>query len=147
MKFERIIFGIGVLIGLLLIRQTKPMLLKIILIGLALSVGLSFLSENININISFFSFGALTLIFTIWSILKSKWTGMIIGLFAFLSFTWSYMNFSHWGILQFLMLIPLGFYTWTLFNKKDFKNELGVFTALASFELTEFILCISRMMS
>tara|TARA_R100000789_G_C3016855_1_gene152619 strand:- start:2252 stop:2479 length:228 start_codon:yes stop_codon:yes gene_type:complete len=53
MKFERIIFGIGVLIGLLLIRQTKPILLKIILIGLALSVGLSFLSDYININIFF----------------------------------------------------------------------------------------------
>ncbi len=145
MNFEKILFGIGALIGLLLFRQTKPIILKIILIGLALSVGLSFFTEYININIPFFSFGLLTLGFTIWCGIQGKWTSMIIGLFAFLSFTWSFMNFQHWGLLQFLMIIPLGLFIWTLYKRKEFKDEISVLTAIAAFELSEFILCISRL--
>ncbi len=145
MNFEQIIFLVGALIGLLFFRQTKPVILKIILIGLILSVGLSFFKEYIDINISFFSFGLLTLGFTIWCAIEGKWTSMLIGLFAFTSFIWSFMNLQHWGELQFLMIIPLSLYLLTWFKKKEFKNEISVLTALAGFELSEFVLCISRL--
>lgn len=143
MNFERIIFGIGALIGLLFFRQTKPVILKVILIGLAFSVGLSFFKEYIDI--SFFSFGLLTLGYTIWCGIKGKWTSMLIGLFAFLSFTWSFMNFQHWALLQFLMIIPLSLYLWTLHKKKEFISEISVLTAIAGFELSELAMWLSRL--
>ena len=145
MNLQNIIFAFGALIGLLFFRNTKPTILKVILIGLALSVGLSFFKDYVDINIPFFSFGLLTLGFTIWCGIEGKWTSMFIGLFAFLSFVWSVMNFQHWGVLQFLMIIPLSLYLWTLYKRKEFRNEISVLTALAGFELSEFVLCLSRL--
>lgn len=145
MGFENIVFGIGTLIGILLFRQTKPILLKIILTGLALCVGLSYLNGFIDINIPFFSFGVLTFGFIIWCGIKVKWVSLIIGFFAFLSFIWSFMNLQYWGQIQFSMIIPISCYIWVLYKKRNFKKEISILTSLVSFELSEFILWLSRL--
>lgn len=143
-SFEKIIFGVAVLLGLLLFRQTKLLLLKVILIGLAICYVLSFFPDYIDINIAFFGFGLLTFGFTFWSGIERRWIVMLIGLFAFLSFSWSYLNLEFWGLLQFLMIIPLGCYAWALYKRRAYHQELSVLTVIAGFELTEFLLFVFR---
>ena len=140
MNLERIIFGLGVLIGLTLLKQTKPFFLKVTLLGVAACAASSFFDEYVDINIPFFSFGFLSFVFTVWCGMQSKWTSMVIGLFAFSSFVWSFLNYPYWGVLQFLMIIPLGIYIWMLSKKEVFKKEFGVLTGFIGFELSEFVL-------
>ncbi|MEK6155687.1 hypothetical protein WIW50_20675 [Flavobacteriaceae bacterium 3-367] len=144
MAYQKIIVGIGVLLGLLLLRRTKPTFLKAILIGLAISFGLTFFTEKLLVNISFFSFGILTLGFSIHQGIHKKWRNFIIGLFAFLSFLWS---LSHWpliGELRFLMIIPIALYVWTLVKKRETENGLSIITILAWYELSEFLILMEQ---
>ena len=69
-----------------LIKKIKPKFIVGILAGLIISLILSFIENELLKNISFISFGILSLIFVIYSGLKRKWLNLIIGLFAFVSF-------------------------------------------------------------
>ncbi|MDV7139772.1 hypothetical protein R3X28_12840 [Maribacter sp. TH_r10] len=144
MTYQNIIIGIGLLVGLFLFPKTKPNLLRAIFIGLAISFGLSFFKEPLLLNLSFFSFGALTLGFLIYQGLNGKWTNFVIGLFAFLSFLWSSMNWLLIGELRFLMLVPVGLYVWTLIKKRESENGLSILTVFACYELSEFVILMEQ---
>lgn len=144
MTYDKIIISIGVLIGLSLFKKTNPIFLKATLIGLILSFGLSFFSEKLLINISFFSFGILTFIFAAYSGLNKKWMNLIIGFFAFMSFLWSFMNWLLIGELRFLMLIPIICFAVILRKLRDYKNELSILTILVTYELTQFFVQIEQ---
>jgi hypothetical protein len=144
MTYQNFIIGIGILVGLFLLPKTKPNFQRTILIGLVISFGLSFFKEPLLLNLSFFSFGALTLGFFISQGLKRKWTNFVIGLFAFLSFLWSLMNWLLIGELRFLMIVPVGLYIWTLIKKRESENGLSILTVLACYELSEFIILMEQ---
>ena len=144
MTYQKIIIGIGILAGLFLLSKTKPTLLKAILIGLVISFGLTFFTEPLLINLSFFSFGVLTLIFSIHQGVKGKWTNFTIGLFAFLSFLWSLMHWPFIGELRFLMIIPIAIYVWTLIKKRETENGLSILTILSCYELSEFLILMEQ---
>tara|TARA_R110002050_G_C8616626_1_gene487059 strand:+ start:73 stop:516 length:444 start_codon:yes stop_codon:yes gene_type:complete len=139
----KIIIGIGILIGLLLFKQTKPTFLKAILIGLIICFGLGYFVEFPIGTIAFITFGILAFGFSIWCVWNKKWIQMIIGIFTFLSFVWTLFDYQFWNLLQFLMVIPLACYAWTLIKYRNYKNELSVLTVLASYELSEFLVIIA----
>lgn len=144
MTYQKIIIGIGVLAGFFLLPKTRPTLLKVILIGFIVSFGLSFFLEKLLINLSFFSFGVLTLGFSIHQGVNEKWRNFTIGLFAFLSFIWSLMHWLFIGELRFLMIIPITIYLWILIKKQESKNELSIITILACYELSEFLILMEQ---
>lgn len=76
---QKIIFGIGVIIGLLLFKKTKPILIKLILIGLAVCYVLGLFNHQITSTIGYVGFGLLSLTFGIYNANKKKWLNMIIG--------------------------------------------------------------------
>ncbi len=97
----------GILIGAFLFQKTKPPLMKAILIGLILSIGLPFISEkSIIINVTYWAFGILTLIFSIYNLWNKKWLNFIIGFFAFMSFLFDVMRLPYYNVLVTLMVIP-----------------------------------------
>ena len=67
---------------------------------------------------------------------------MTIGVFTFLSFVWTLFDYQFWNLLQFLMIIPLVCYIWSLFEWRKYEKELSVLTVLASYELSEFVIII-----
>jgi hypothetical protein len=127
------------LVGLTLIFKTKPHLLKIVLIGLGLSFGLTFFRQSLALNIAIISFGVLTIIFSVYCILQKKYLAFIIGLFGVLSFLWSFFNYEFSGFIQASMIIPVICYIVILTKLKKNISELSVLTILATFEMTEFI--------
>jgi len=139
MTYEKIIIGIGILIGISLLRKTNPIFLKSILIGLILSFGLSFFSEKLLINISFFSFGILTFLFTVYNGLKKRWLNLTIGFFAFISFLFSFLHYPFANELKLLMLIPILSYLAIFKSLDKHKSELSILTMLVSYELNEFL--------
>lgn len=144
MTQQKIIIGIGILAGLLLYPKTKPTFLKSILIGLSISFGLTFFKNQLLVNLSFFSFGMLTLGFSIHQAANGKWTNFAIGVFAFLSFIWGLFQYPFVGELRLLMLIPIGIYIWTLIKKWKVENGLSVLTVLAFYEISEFLILIGQ---
>ena len=79
MTYEKIIIGIGILIGILLFKKTKPKLLVGILTGLIISFVLSITQNELLTNISFISFGILSLIFVVYSGIKRKWLNLNVN--------------------------------------------------------------------
>ncbi|WP_188245550.1 hypothetical protein [Maribacter aquimaris] len=142
MTQTKIIIGIGVLIGLLLYKKTKPNILKGILIGLTLCYAGGYFMEFPIGTVAFISFGIVALVFTVWCGLNNRWFSLIIGLFTFLSSIWSLFDYQFWNLLQFLMIIPLACYIWILSRWRKHINELSVLTVLASFEFTEFLILL-----
>jgi hypothetical protein len=139
MNFGKIIIGIGILIGILLFKKTKPKILVGILVGLIISFVLSFIENELLTNISFISFGILSFIFVAYSGIKIKWLNLIIGLFAFVSFFSKLMHFPYANELKLLMIIPIVCYVLTLRKKEKYENELSILTIFAAYELSEFI--------
>ena len=134
---QDIIIIIGILIGSFLFQKTKPNLMKGILIGLILSIGLPFLSTKlIIINATYWIFGILTLIFAVYNLLNKKWLNFIIGFFAFASFLFALMNWPFYNVLMILMTIPFVCYLIVTKNWKSNINQLGVLTILGLYELT-----------
>ena len=134
---QDILIIIGILIGAFLFHRTKPILIKGILIGLILSIGLPFLSTKlIIINITYWIFGILTLIFSIYNLLNRTWLNFIIGFFAFASFLFALMNCPFYNVLLILMTIPFICYIIVVKNWKMNINQLGVLTILGLYELT-----------
>jgi hypothetical protein len=124
MTYEKIIFGIGILIGILLLKKTKPKLLIGILVGLIISVILSFIDNQPIIYISFASFGILSL---------------IIGIFAVISFFSKFMQYPYANELKSLMIVPIVSYVLTFRQKEKYENELSILTIFVAYELNEFI--------
>ena len=134
--------GIGILFGLLLFSRTKPVFLKVILSGLIICLGLGLIPVFSYKTLVVVSFGLLALVFSIWCGQNDKWIGFIIGIFSILSIMWTLFDYQYWNLLQFLMIIPLSFYVWTLFKWRDYQKVLSILTVLAGFELTEFLIII-----
>ncbi len=127
------------LAGILLFRKTQPTFLKVLLIGLIIILLLTFTTQKLLINISFFGFGILTLIFTILSGLKKKWLNLIIGFFAFASFVFSVMHFPYSNGLKLLMIVPIISYFLSFRQRENYKNALSISTILIAYILTEFL--------
>lgn len=139
MNYYTIIILIGVLIGIFLFNKTKPNFLKGILIGLVVSYGLSFFENELLADISFISFGLLSLIFTIYSGIKRKWLSLIIGLFAFVSFFAKFMYWPYANELRLLMIVPIVCYLMTFRKWESYKTELSILTIFVAYELSQFI--------
>jgi hypothetical protein len=142
MTYGRIIILIGVLIGILLFKKTKPNFLKGILIGLIFSYGLSFLDNELLVGISFLSFGFLSLIFTVYSVLKRKWLSLIVGLFVFISFIAHIMYLPYANELRLLMIVPILCYLMTFRKWESYKTELSILTIFVAYELSQFLIII-----
>ncbi len=139
MTFGRIILLIGMIIGTLLFQKTKPIFMKVILIGVLMSLSVSFF-ENLTLNtISFVTFGLLSLAFSIYCVVNKKWLNLLIGLFAFISFLFKLYHYPFTNELKLIMLAPLIAYLFILKNPKHHFNELSVSTILIAYELTEFL--------
>ena len=139
MNYEKTIIGIGILIGILLFKKTKPKILVGILVGLIISFAISFIENQLLANISFISFGILSLIFSVYSGIKRKWLNLIIGIFAFVSFFSKFMHFPFANELKLLMIVPIISYAVTFIKKEKYENELSILTIFVAFELSEFI--------
>ncbi len=139
MTYEKIIIGIGILIGIFLFKKTKPKFLVGILVGLIISFLLSFIENQLLTNISFISFGILSLLFFVYSGIKRKWLNLIIGIFAFVSFFSKLMHYPYANELKLLMIIPIVSYALTFRKREEYKNELSILTIFVAYELSEFI--------
>ena len=139
MTLEKIIIGIGILIGIILFKKTKPNFLVGILVGLIISFIVSFFENILLRNISFYSFGILSLIFFIHSGFKRKWLNLIIGLFVFVSFFSKAMHYPYANELKSLMIIPILSYVLTFRKWENHKCELSILTIFVAYELSEFI--------
>ncbi|QIJ88359.1 hypothetical protein C7H62_0550 [Mesoflavibacter sp. HG96] len=122
-----------------LIKKIKPKFIVGILAGLIISLILSFIENELLKNISFISFGILSLIFVIYSGLKRKWLNLIIGLFAFVSFFSKLNHYPYANVLKLLIAIPIVCFILTLRKKEKHENELSILIILFTYELTEFI--------
>lgn len=127
------------LAGILLFRKTQPTFLRVILIGLIITFLLTFTTQKLLINISFFGFGILTLIFTVLSGLRKKWLNLIIGFFAFGSFVFSAMHFPYSNGLKLLMIVPIISYILSLRQRENYENALSISTLLIAYLFTEFL--------
>ena len=145
MGYVRIIILIGIIIGIILFKKTKPNFLKGILIGFILSFAISFFeNELISATISRLSFGILIFVFSVYNGINKKWLNLIIGLFAFTSFFFKSMYYPYASELQLLMIIPLIIYIVILAKDKLENNQLSILTILAAYELTDFLKLITQ---
>lgn len=144
MTYHNLIFGIGILIGLLMFKRTKPVLLKILIIGFAVCYIMPMFRSQITINIGFFGFGFLTMIFIVWSLLKSYWIGVLTSFFALTVLMWRILHWEFLWEIRFLLIIPILWYVYLLIKKKTEKNEFSVLTIITAFNLTEFLTLIER---
>lgn len=142
MTYGRIIVLIGVLIGLLLIKKTKPNFIKGILIGLIFSFGISFFKTELSFIISIYSFKVLSLTFIIYSGIKRKWLSLIIGLFAFVSFFAKFMYWPYANELRLLMIVPILCYLMTFRKWESYKTELSILSIFVAYEFSEFLIII-----
>jgi hypothetical protein len=135
-KFQNIVIVIGILIAILLFNKTKPVLLKVVLIGIVCSIGLPLLySEIIIINITFWVFGLLTLTYTYYNGLNKTWLNFIVGIFAFASFLFGILDLPFYNVLLFTMIFPLTCYLLIIKDWKRHINQLAILTILAFYEL------------
>ncbi|HZH70132.1 MAG TPA: hypothetical protein VFD80_06760 [Flavobacteriaceae bacterium] len=139
MTYGRIIVLIGVLIGLLLIKNTKPKFLKGLLIGLIVSFGISFFKTELSFIISIYSFKVLCLTFIVYSGIKRKWLSLLIGFFALVSFFAKLMYWPYANELRLVMIVPILCYLMTLRKWESYKTELSILTIFVAYELSEFL--------
>ena len=139
MTQTKILIGIGVPIGLLLFKQTKPLFLKVILIGLAITYGLGYFAEFPLGTLAYALFAVFALAFSVWCGFNQKWTGLIIGIFTVISYIFNLMSFPYAYELKLAMLIPIISYALIFRKLKAYKNELSVLTILVSYEISELI--------
>jgi len=139
MNYDSIIIGIGILFAILLIKKTIPRYLVGILIALVICYGLSLADNGLLNTISFYGFGTLGLMFSVYSLIKTNWLNLIIGFFAFISFFWKVMHYPYANEIKLVMIIPIICFCLTLIKKKEYKNELSILTLFVAYELIEFI--------
>ncbi len=127
----KIIFGIGVLIGVLFIKKANPTLLKLITIGLGVSYVLSLITTMTAV-IGFICFGFLSLVFGVYSVVKKLWLNAIIAFFVTITITQAVLGFSDYYYIKvrFLLIIPILCYILICINRKKHLNEFSVLTIL-----------------
>jgi len=135
----RIIIIIGICVGILLYKKTKPNFLKGILVALILSFILSFSESNLLINIAFICFGVLSFIYSIYSVLHKNWLNLVIGLAAFVSFFFKTQHYPYISLIQLLMIIPIACYFLMFVKKKRMIKELSIVTLFVAYEISEFM--------
>ncbi|PHR90804.1 MAG: hypothetical protein COA80_15360 [Leeuwenhoekiella sp.] len=142
---QDIIIWIGIILGVVLFKWTKPVILKVILVGLILTFVLPFLSTNILIiNVTSIAFGILSLTYSIHCAINKNWTNLIIGIFAFATFFWALLNWQYYGELQLLMIIPFGIYILTVIKWKKNINQLSLLSIFGMYELSVFLRLIKQ---
>ncbi len=129
---------IAVLIGLLFYKKTKPRLLKILLLSLCFSIVLSFFN-NPYLTISYFTFGATILIFSIYCLVKQKWLSFIIGGFYFTSFMMQVLHWKYGNEMKLLMIIPIISFFIILKNRKKHINEFSILLIIFADQLPRFL--------
>lgn len=139
MEELRIIIIIGICVGILLYKKTKPNFLKGVLVALLLSLILPFSEINALINIAFVSFGVLSFIYSIYSVLHKNWLNLVIGLAAFVSFFFKIQHYPYTSLIQLLMVIPIACYFLRFVKKKRMIKELSIVTLFVAYEISEFI--------
>ncbi len=122
MPYEKIIILIASIVGILLLKKTKPDFLKGILLAFILSFGLSLFGNQGILKLSFVLFGVLSFIFSLYSGINKQWSNLTIGFFAFISFLFKFMHYPFLNELRLLMIIPIVIYI-TLLTKHKFKNK------------------------
>lgn len=130
---------IGVIFSLFFFKKTHPKSLKWILIGLVLSVVIPFLSISYFSTIAYFSFGILSLMFTIYSYKNKKYLGMIISLFVVISFLFATLNFPFLNELRLMMIIPTLSFVFIFKWLNIYKGELSILVIFVAYELGEFL--------
>ena len=135
----KIIIGLGVFLGLLQFFRTKTVFLKFVLVGLSSCLVLGYFTELPIKSEVFIAFGVIILVFSAWAVWKQKWLEAVIGFFAFLSVLWILFDYPQYNFLQFLMILPLAVYIWTLIKWQKYNHIHAVLTLLASYELSEFV--------
>ena len=135
----KIIIGLGVFFGLLLFFRTKTIFLKVVLVSLSACLILGYFTELPIKSEVFVAFGIFVLVFSGWAVGKRKWIEGVIGFFALLSVLWILLDYPQYNLLQFLMIIPLACYIWTLFKWQKYNPLISVLTVLAAYEFSEFV--------
>lgn len=135
----KIIVGIGVAVGILFYKNTSPLFLKILFVGLALSYAAAHFVVYPLGTLSYLLFGGLALLFSLWSLIYRKWLSLILGSFTSLSFLSMALSFPYAIELEFAMIIPVIFYLIALFDFKKYKRQLSILTVLVAYCLSEFV--------
>lgn len=142
MDYEKSILIAAIIIGIFQFKRTTPMLLKRILVGLIVSITLSFFDNTILKFFSLLTFGVLSLVFSIHSLINKKWFALVIGFFVFISFVFKSMHFPYANELSLLMVIPILCYLLILKKWKYHLNRLSILTFFVAYQLGEFITLI-----
>ena len=141
---QKIIFGIGILIGLLFFKKTKPIILKQILIGLLVCYLLGLLNNQFTNTIGYVGLGILSLIFGIYSIFKKLWLNTLIGFFTSITIIHGIMNWPFYREMQLIMIIPIICYLILCVNWKKYLNSFSISTILSFYMATLFINLLSK---
>lgn len=137
---QEVIFGIGVLIGLLLFKKTNPILLKIILVGLAVCFFLGLLNVSIIAStIGFIGFGILSFIFAVYCLVKKLWLEAVIGIFATITIIQGIMNWPYYSEMQLSMIIPILCFIIICVNWKRHIHQISISIVLTFYMLTLFL--------
>lgn len=135
----KIIVGIGVAVGILFYKNTSPLFLKILFVGLALSYAAAHFVVYPLGSFSYLLFGGFAFIFAIWSLIYRKWFSLILGSFTSISFLSMALSLPYSIELEFAMIIPVTYYLIALFNFKKHQKQLSILTILAAYCLSEFV--------
>lgn len=135
----KIIVGIGVAVEILFYKNTSPLFLKILFVGLALSYAAGHFEVYPIGTLSYLLFGGLSFLFSLWSLIYTKWLSLILGCFSSLSFLSMALSFPYAVELELAMIIPVTFYLIALFDFKKHKRQLSILIVLAFYCLSEFV--------
>ncbi len=144
MTYHTLILGVGILMGLLMFNKTKPIFLKILIIGYLICYIMPMFNSQITINIGFFGFIILTLIFLVWSLFKWYWIGVLTSFSAIIVMIWRTLHWEFLWEIRLLLLISILWYAYLLIKKRTEKNEFSILTIITAFNLTEFLSLIER---
>ncbi|WP_299229815.1 hypothetical protein, partial [uncultured Psychroserpens sp.] len=136
---ERTILLIGVIAGLLFFRQTKPLLLKIILLALALSFGLSYLDFSGSKGVSLTLFGLISFFFGAYSLIEKKWLSLVITVFTFISIVHGFMYWPYYSELRFSQILPLVCYIIMWIKWKTQLEVMSIITIFTTYLLISFL--------
>ncbi|WP_298900052.1 hypothetical protein [uncultured Psychroserpens sp.] len=147
MTLGKLIISIAVLIGILLFNKTNPKVFKVILLGFILSFISSFFDKDFIIDVSFLTFGFLTLSFLIYVIDNKQWLSSIIVVFPLLSFIFKSQHWPYASEIQTLMIVLIIAYVIALNNLKNYKNQISILTILVAYSISEVLRFVNYLIS
>ncbi|MCD2260995.1 hypothetical protein [Psychroserpens luteolus] len=147
MTLGKPIISIAVFIGILLFNKTNPKVLKVILLGFVLSFISSVFNKDFIIDVSFLTFGFLTLSFLIYVVYNKQWLPSIIVVFPLLSFIFKSQFWPYASEIQALMVVPIIAYVIALNNLKGYKNQISILTILVAYSISEVIRFVNYLIS